>query len=92
MHPGVRRDLALLRQLDHVHRRRVSPRPARSAFQRCLKFPDRRIARTPDRIERQADAGLAPLAHDLKPAVTAIEALRDRRRRLRWSAEARSII
>jgi hypothetical protein len=26
--PDIRRDLALLRQLDHVHRRRVSPRPA----------------------------------------------------------------
>jgi len=25
MHPSVRRDLALLRELDHVHRRRVSP-------------------------------------------------------------------
>jgi hypothetical protein len=28
MYPRVRRDLALLRQLDHVHGRRVSPRPA----------------------------------------------------------------
>jgi hypothetical protein len=48
MHPRVRRNLALLRQLDHVNRRRMSRRPARPAFQRRLKFPDRCIARTAD--------------------------------------------
>jgi hypothetical protein len=39
IHPNVRRDLALLRQLHHVNGRRVSPFPARPAFQRRLKFP-----------------------------------------------------
>jgi hypothetical protein len=59
MHPDVRRDLTLLRQLEHVNRRRVSPFLARPAFQGRFQFPDRRIARAADRIERQAGAGLA---------------------------------
>jgi hypothetical protein len=37
MNPNVRRDLPLLRQLDHVNRRRISPRR--------LKFSDRRGSR-----------------------------------------------
>jgi hypothetical protein len=87
MHPRVRRDLALHRQLDHVHRRRMSRGPARPAFQRCLKFPDRRIARTPDGVERQARPRFAAMAHDLKPAIAAVQTLRDCRRGLRRSAE-----
>ena len=69
MNPDVGRDLPLLGQLDHVNWRRVSAFLARPAFQRRLQFPDRRIARTPDRIERQARAGPAAIAFDLEPAV-----------------------
>jgi hypothetical protein len=65
MRPKVRRDLALRRQLDHVHPWRIARRPARPAFQRRLKFPDRRIARPAYGVERQAGAGLAPMALDL---------------------------
>jgi hypothetical protein len=36
------------------------------------QFPDRRIARTPDRIERQAGARLAAMAFALKLAVSAV--------------------
>jgi hypothetical protein len=43
---------------------------------RCRR---RRVARPADRVDRQAGAGLAGMAHDLKPTVAAIEALRDRR-------------
>jgi hypothetical protein len=71
MHPNIDRDLPLLRELDHVHGRRVSPFLARSAFQRRLKFPDRRIARTTDRIERNAGAGLTSMALDLRPVTQA---------------------
>jgi hypothetical protein len=60
----------------------------RPAFQRRLKFPDWCVARPPDSIKRQADARLAALAHDLQPAVTAIEALSDRRRWLSGPAKA----
>ena len=82
MTPDVRCDLPLLGQLDHVTG--GAPFLARAAFQRRFKFPDRRIARTPDRIERQARAGLAAMAFNFKPAVSAIETLRDGWRRLRW--------
>ena len=40
-----------------------------------FKFPDRRIARPPDRIERDAGPRLTAMAFDLKPSVSAIEAL-----------------
>jgi hypothetical protein len=73
MHPHGNRDLSLFGELDHVHRRRVSPSLARSAFQRRLKFPDRRIARTPDRIERDAGFGFAAGAFDLQPAISSVE-------------------
>ena len=63
MHTLVRRDLLRRGQLDHVHRRRVAAFPARSAFQRRLKFPDRRVTRTPDRIERDAGLGFLAVAH-----------------------------
>jgi hypothetical protein len=86
MHPNVRRDFPLLGQLDHVNWRRVPPLLARPAFQRRLQFPDRRIAQTPDRIERQARARLAAMAFNFEPAVSAIETLRDGRRRLRRPA------
>jgi hypothetical protein len=44
MHPKIRCDFALLRELDHVDAWRIARRPARPAFQRRFKFPDRRIA------------------------------------------------
>jgi hypothetical protein len=88
MYPRVRRDFTLLRELDHMHGRRMSGCPARPAFQRRLKFPDRRIARASDGIERQTGARLTTLALDLKPAVAAVEALRDGRRGLGRAAEA----
>jgi hypothetical protein len=72
MDPNVRRDLPLHRQLHHVHGRFVTARSARPAFQRRFKFPDRRIARTPDRVERQARAGFAVVAFDFEPAISAV--------------------
>jgi hypothetical protein len=51
MHPNLGRDLRLLRQLDHVNGWRISAFLARPTFQRRFKFPDRRVARTPDRVE-----------------------------------------
>jgi hypothetical protein len=65
---------ALSCQLDHVHERRTSRRPARSAFQRRLKFPDQRIARP------------AHVFKHLQPAIATIQALRDRCGWLRWPA------
>jgi hypothetical protein len=62
--------------------------PARPAFQRGFQFPDRRIARTPDRIEGQARARLTTTAFDLKPTIPAVEALPDSRRRLCRAAVA----
>jgi hypothetical protein len=44
---------------------------------RRLKFPDRGIARMADGVGRQAGPRLAAVAHDLKPAVTALRALAD---------------
>jgi len=87
MHPEIGRDLPRLRQLDHVHRRRVAAFSAGAAFQRRFEFPDRGIARPADGVERQARAGLAAVAFDLEPAKPAIEALRNRRRRLRRPAK-----
>jgi hypothetical protein len=81
MNPDAGRDLPLLGQLDHVNWRRIGL-SVRPAFQYRLQFPDRRIARTPDRIEGDARAGLAPMAFNFKPAASAIETLPDGRRRL----------
>jgi hypothetical protein len=86
MRPFVWRDLAPLGQPDHVHRRRVAALAAGAAFQRGFEFPERRVARPSDRIQRQARARLAAIAFDLEPAEPAIETLRDRRRRLRRPA------
>jgi len=36
------------------------------------QVPDRRIARTPDRTERQAGAGLTAVAFDFQPAEPAL--------------------
>jgi hypothetical protein len=72
MHPNVGHGLALFREPDHVHRWRVSRCSARSAFQRGLKFPDRRIARPADVFERNAGFGFAATAFQLQPAVAAI--------------------
>ena len=46
---------------------------------RHFQFPDRRVARAPDRIQRNAGLGLAPMAPHLQPAIAAVEALRDGR-------------
>src|ERR1700754_1556423 len=85
VHPLVWRDLLRRCELDHVHRRGVTPLSAGPAFQRGLKLPDRRVPRPADGIERQACPRLAAVALDLQPAQAAVEALR---RRLRWSAVA----
>jgi hypothetical protein len=50
MHPDVRRDLALLGQLDQVHRRLVATRSAGTASERPFKFPDRRSAQPRRRL------------------------------------------
>ena len=42
----IRCDLALLAQLDHVQRRRVSRSSARLAFHCSLKLPNRRVGVT----------------------------------------------
>jgi hypothetical protein len=88
MHPQIRRNLPVLGQLDHVDRRRISAASAGPAFERCLPLPNGRMSRAPDCIERNAGFRLTPAALDLKPAETAIQALRYRWRRQRWSAVA----
>jgi len=70
MHPNVGHGLPLGREPDHVHRRGVSRRPARSAFQRGLKFPDRRVARPADVLKRNAGPRFrSDYTFDLQPAV-----------------------
>jgi hypothetical protein len=86
--PKVRRDLAGLGQLDHVHRRRVTALPALPAFQRGFKFPDRRLPRAADGVERKASAGLTAIALDLKLAQAAVDALPDGWQWLRGPAVA----
>ena len=86
MHPFVGRDLALRRQLDHMHRWFVAARAAGSASKRSFELPDRGIARAPDRIKGYAGAGLTAVAFDFYPTVAAVETLRDRRQGLRWAA------
>src|SRR5258707_3394343 len=86
MHPEVRGDLARFGQLDHVYRGRVAAFPARPAFQRGFELPDRGIPRPPDRIEGKAGASLTAIAFHFEPAETAVQALRDRGRRLRGPA------
>jgi hypothetical protein len=88
MHPDVRRNFPHFSQLDHVHRRLVSTRSAGTASERTFKFPDRRITRAANGIKRNAGAGFTAMAFDFHPAVAAVEALRDRRGRLRRPAEA----
>ena len=88
MQPLIRRDLARIRQLDHVHRRRVAAPPAASAFERRLELPDRCVPRPAYGIKRLAGAGLTAVALDLEPSKSAVEALGDRRRRLRGAAIA----
>ena len=55
---------------------------------RDLAFPDRRVARAPNRAEWNAGFGLTPMALHLKPTITTVEALPDSRRGLRRSAVA----
>ena len=66
MHPIVRCDLAFLGQLDHVYGRRVSSFFARPAFQHRLRFPDRRMTRTPYSVERRPVSVFATTAFDLQ--------------------------
>jgi hypothetical protein len=88
MNPFVRRDLALFSQLDHVNSRLVSPRATRSATKRRFKLPDRRIARSSNRIKRNAGLGFASMAFHFQPSVAAVQALPDGWRGLRRSAVA----
>jgi hypothetical protein len=81
MHPNIRQGLPFFREPNHVGRRRVVLRSARSAFQCCLKFPNRYVPRPADMLKRNAGLGFAATTFHLQPAVTAIEALSDRRRR-----------
>ena len=60
-----------------MNRGRTAPLAARPTFQRRFQLPDRCIARTPDRIERQARTAFAAMAFNLKPSLTAIDALAD---------------
>jgi hypothetical protein len=69
MDPSAGRYFALRRQLDHVHRWLVAASATGSASERPFKFPDRRIARAPDGIERDAGAGLTAIALDFHPTV-----------------------
>ena len=62
---NVEYGLALFREPDHVHRWGITTPPARSALQRRFKFPYRRVARTPDVLERNAGLGFAAAAFDL---------------------------
>ncbi len=57
-------------------------------FQRSLQLPERRVARSADGVERQTRPRLAAIALDLQPAQSAVNALPDRRRRLRGLAVA----
>src|SRR6476469_5531176 len=88
MHPLVRRDPPLLGQLDHANRRLVAASTARPASERRLQLPDRRVARPADRIQRHARPCLAAAAFNFQPAITAVQALADRRAWLRWPAIA----
>jgi hypothetical protein len=87
MNPEVRRDFPRFGQLNHVDRRLIAARSAGSASERPFKFPDRRIPRSTDGIKRYTGAGFATAAFDFHPTVTAVEALADRRGRLRRSPE-----
>jgi hypothetical protein len=62
VHPLVGRDLPRLRQLDHMHGRRVTTLPARTTFERSLQLPERCFTGTPDRVERQARPRFAAVA------------------------------
>ena len=72
MHPLVRCDLPLLRQLDHADGRLVTARAAGSASERRLQLPDRRITRPADCVQRHACPCLTSAALDLQPAVTTV--------------------
>jgi hypothetical protein len=82
MHPKITRNLLRLGQLDHVDGRSVSPFLHDRHFSAASSFQNRRIERTADRVEWDAGAGLTPMAFDLEPAISAVEALRDGRRGL----------
>ena len=84
MHPLVRRDLPLIRQLDHADRRLVATCAAGPASEGRLQLPDRRITRPADGIKRQARPCFTSAAFDLQPTRTAIQALADRWAWLRW--------
>ena len=69
MHPNVGHGLPLGREPDHVHWRGVSRRPARSAFQRGLKFSRTACHAAGGRPQRNARLGFAATAFDLQPAI-----------------------
>ena len=69
---------AVDRLFVQFRRERAGKQIARFALeilQRRLKFADRRIARTQDRVERDAGLGFAAAAFDLQPAVGVMRAL-----------------
>jgi hypothetical protein len=68
MHPELRRDLARLGRLDHVHWRRISPFLAGSAFQRRFKLPDRRIPRTGSDATNKKSGGKSRWSSAAAPA------------------------
>src|SRR5438270_9437512 len=88
MYPFVRRNLPLLGQLDHADGRLIAARAAGPASKGRLQLPDWRIMRPPNSIQRQARSCLAATAFDLQPAVTTVQALADRWRRLGRAAVA----
>jgi hypothetical protein len=64
---------------NHVNGRRVSPFLTRPAFQCRFKCPNERVAGSAYGVKWNAGLCFAAVALDFKPAVTAIQALRDRR-------------
>jgi hypothetical protein len=80
----------LLRQLDHVDGRRVSPPLARPAFQRRLEFPDRRGSRPTTRTSAIRIQGLSikPVDGDFtQPTLPEHAQMRSRYRRSRRRVE-----
>jgi hypothetical protein len=70
--PSPRKPFLPLGQLDHVNRRSVAAFAAGPTSQRRFQLPDWHIARTPERIERQARPAFATMAFDLQVTVAAL--------------------
>lgn len=86
--PRSQPNLALLGQLDQIHRRFVSRGRAGAAPERRLKCPDWCASGTPDVFEWNTREGFTSLALHFEPAVSPVDALSDGWRRLRWPAIA----